>query len=114
MLMLRLLAQWFLSAVSVTIVAKFLPGFRVATFGSALAVAAVYGILQVLLYRLLAILAFIPMILTFGLFALVIHTFLLWLTNELLEDFKIDSLTTTFIAAVLLTLLNGLWGWLLR
>jgi len=111
--MMRLLLQWVLSALSLTAVATFLPGFRLQGFGSALVVAAVYGVLHVLLYRVLVFLAFIPVFLTFGLFIFVINAFLLFLTSALLDNFKIDTIPTALIGAVALTLLNGIWRWLL-
>jgi putative membrane protein len=111
--MLRLLLQWVLSAVSLTVLSKFLPGFHVNSFGTAMTVAAVYGILHVLLYKVLVILAFIPVLLTFGLFTLVINACLLFLADKLVEDFKIDGFFMTLIAAVALTMLNNIWRWLL-
>jgi len=48
--MMRLLLQWVLSALSLMMVAKLLPGFHIKDFGSALGVAALYGILHVVLY----------------------------------------------------------------
>ena len=109
----RLLLQWVLSALSFTLVAQLLPGFHVRSFGSALVVAAVYGVLHVLLFRVLVLLAFIPVFLTFGLFIFVINAFLLFLTGALLEQFKMDNLLTALVGAVLLTMLNGIWRWLL-
>ncbi len=111
--MLALALQWVLSAVSVIVVSKILPGFRIKHVGTALIVAAIYGLLHVLLYTILKILFFLPMLLTFGLFALVINAFLLFLTDKLLEDFEIDTLWTTFVGAILLTLIDGLGRWLL-
>jgi putative membrane protein len=113
MLLLPLLLQWVLSAVSLTVLAKFLPGFRIKNFGTAMVVAAVYGGLHVLLYKLLVFIAFIPVFLTFGLFVFVINAFLLFLTDLLIDDFKVDNLFITVVAAVLLTVLNGIWRWLL-
>ncbi len=110
--MLALGFQWLLSALSLTLISRMLPGFRIRHFGTALIVAAVYGVLHVLLYKILKIIFFLPMILTLGLFALVINAFLLFVTNKILEDFEIDSLLTTFLGAVLLTILNGIWSWL--
>ena len=107
--MLRLLLQWVLSAVSLTALSKFLPGFRIGNFGTAMIVAAVYGILHVLLYPLLAIIFFIPKFLTFGLFVFVIDAFILFVTDKLLDDFEIDNLFITLVAAVSLTVLNGFW-----
>ena len=109
----RLLLQWMLYALSFMIVSKLLPGFHVRDFGSALVVAAVYGVLHILLFRVLVFLAFIPVFLTFGLFIFVINAFLLFLTDALLEQFEIDSIPTTLVGAVLLTILNGIWRWLL-
>jgi putative membrane protein len=110
--MLHVLLQWVLSAVSLILLTKLLPGFRIKNFGTAMIVAAVYGVLHVLLYRILVVIAFIPVFLTFGLFVFIIDAFLLFLTDKLLEDFEIDNLFITLIAAVLLTLLNGIWRWL--
>jgi putative membrane protein len=110
--MLRLILQWVLSALSLTIIARVLPGFHVNSFGTAIIVAGVYGILQVLLASILKIIFFIPYFLTFGLFALVINAFLLFLTDKLVASFRIDGLWPTFLGAVLLTILNGLWAWL--
>lgn len=76
-------------------------------------VAAVYGILHVLLYNILVVVAFIPVFLTFGLFTFVIDAFLLFLADTLIEDFKIDNFLITLVAAVLLTILNLIWRWLL-
>lgn len=105
--MLGLLLKWFFSALSILIIAWILPGIRIKNFGTALAVAAVYGVLHLLLYRVVAFIAFIPMVITFGLFALVINAFILFLTDKLIKDFEINSFTTTFVAAVLLSLINS-------
>ena len=109
----RLLLQWILSALSFMVVSYLLPGFQVPNFGSALVVAAVYGVLHVLLFRVLVFLAFIPVILTFGLFIFVINAILLYLTAVLFKQFQIDGFFTAIVGAVLLTILNGLWRWLL-
>ena len=109
----RLLLQWILSALSFMVVSQLLPGFHVRGFGSALVVAGIYGVLHVLLFRVLVFLAFIPVFLTFGLFIFVINAALLFVTDALLEQFKIDSFLTALGGAVLLTILNGLWRWLL-
>jgi putative membrane protein len=112
--MMHILLRWLLSAVSFIIVAKILPGFRLKDFQKALAAAAVYGILQFLLFKFLVIISFIPVILTFGLFVFVINAFLLYLTDVLVEGFEIDGAVTTLIGAVLLSLLNNLFYFLLR
>ena len=80
-----------------------LPGVRIKSFGTALTVSLVYGLLNYFLFGLLAMIAFIPMLLSLGLFGLLINAGLLWLTDKLIDDFEIDSVRTTLIMAVLLT-----------
>jgi putative membrane protein len=108
-----LILQWVLSAASLTILSQFLPGFHLKNFGTALVVAGVYGILHTLLFWVFAIVAFIPRFLTFGLVDLVFNACILFATDKLLEDFEIDNLAITCVGAVLLTILNNIWAWLL-
>jgi len=89
------------------------PGFHIKDFGGALGVAAVYGILHVVLYPVLLFVAFIPVLLSLGLFIFVINAFLLFLTSALLDNFQIDNIPTALVGAVSLTILNGIWRWLL-
>jgi putative membrane protein len=110
--MLSLGLQWLLSALSLTVISNLLPGFRIKNFTTALIVAGIYGVLHVLFAWILKIIFFLPMFLTLGLFAFVINAFLLFVTDKLVDDFEIDSLTTTLIGAVLLTMLNLVWRWL--
>jgi putative membrane protein len=108
-----LILQWVLSAASLTILSKFLPGFHLKHFGTALAVAAVYGILHTVLFWLYAVLAFIPRFLTLGLFDFIFNACILFVTDKLVDDFKIDNFVITCVGAVLLTILNYIWASLL-
>jgi putative membrane protein len=101
--MLRIIIDVLVTAGLLYGLASVLPGVRLKSYGSALGVALVYGLLNFFLFWLIALIAFIPMMLSFGLFGLVINAFLLWLTDKLIDDFEIDSVRTTLIMAVLLT-----------
>ena len=102
--MFRLIIDVVLFAGLLYVLASVLPGVRMKSFGTAVVVALVYGFLNYFLFWAIALITFIPMLLSFGLFGLVINTFLLWLTDKLVDDFEIRSLGTTFLMAVLLTL----------
>jgi putative membrane protein len=106
--MIGMLISWVLFAAVFLGLSKLLPGFHVRSFGTALIVAAVYSILHILLFKVFLILAFIPVILTFGLFIFVINAVILWLTHLVIDGFEIDSIMTGLIAAVLLTIANNL------
>jgi putative membrane protein len=101
--MLRLIIEVLVTSGLLYALATALPGVRLKSFGTALTVVLVYGVLNYFLFWLVALIAFLPMLLSFGLFGLVINAFLLWLTDKLIDDFEIDSLRTTLLIAVLLT-----------
>ena len=102
--MVTMIATWLLKALLVLGVARVIPGIRLGGYGSALAVAAVYGILTALLKWLLVFVTFPAIVFTFGLFILVINGFLLWLTDKILESFEIRSFGALAGATLLLTL----------
>ena len=101
--MVRLIIDVLVTAGLLYTLASALPGVRLKSYGTAVIVALVYGLLNYFLFWLIALIAFIPMLLSLGLFGLVINAFLLWLTDKLIDDFEIDSVRTTLIMAVLLT-----------
>lgn len=111
--MLSLAVLWLTSALTIFVLSRYLPGFHIKSFVTALIVAVVYGVLHLLFYRLLVIIAFLPYLLTFGLFGLVINAFLLYIADKLISDFEIASLGKTFLAAIVLTLSNMVFSALL-
>ena len=92
-------------------IAEALPGITIDGFGTALVVAVVYGLINVFLGTVLKIISFPFIFITLGMFLLFINTFLLWLTDQLVDDFEIDNLGTTFVAAVIITLSDSVLGW---
>ena len=104
----ELIVTYILKALVVLAVAKILPGVRVSGFGSALAVAVVYALLSTCLMWILTILTFPAILLTFGLFIFVLHGFLLWLTDKLLDSFEIKGFGSLALATLAMTLGNVL------
>ena len=100
----RLIIDVLLNAGLLYALGSLLPGVRLRSFGTAVAVALVYGLLNYLLFWTIALITFIPMLLSLGLFGFVINTFLLWVTDKLIDTFEIRSIRTTFLMALLLTL----------
>jgi putative membrane protein len=110
----RVLIAWVLSAAAFLGVSKVLPGFYVRSFSTALVIAAVYGILHIILhfifFRVFWILTIPLVILTLGLIYFAVNALILWLTDKAVEDLTIDTTSTLIIAAVLLTIAN----WIIR
>ena len=102
--MLRLIIDVLATAGLLLVLASALPGVRLKSYGTAVVVALVYGLLNFFLGTLIGWSLFIPMFLSLGLLGLVINALMLWLTDKLIDDFEIDSVKTTLIMAVLLTI----------
>ncbi len=100
-------------SVAVFLVANILPGIRVKNFITAMIVAVVYSVINFLAGWLLVLVSLPFIVLTFGLFKLVINAFLLWITDKLIDDFEIKDFLTTIVAAVLITLVDSGIKWLL-
>jgi putative membrane protein len=110
---LGLVVMWLASAAAVWLTAELLPGVQVAGFGAALGVAVVLGLLNALVRPVLVILTFPVTVLTLGLFLLVINAAVVGLAAWLLAGFAVDDFLSALLAAVVLSVLSTLLGWLL-
>lgn len=97
----------------ILLIARSVPRIYIAGYGTAVIVALVYGLINVTLGTVLKILSIPFIIVTVGIFLLLINTFLLWLTDQLIENFEIEDGATTFLAAVLITFADTTLAWLL-
>lgn len=101
-----------LLSITIFLIERILPGFKLKKPMTAVIVAIVYSLVNFALGWLLTFLAMPFIFLTLGLFHFVINAFMLWVTDKILDDFEIDGIKTTIIAAVLITIVNGLLNWL--
>ena len=88
----------------ILLIARSLPGMHVDSYGTSVMVAIVYGLINITLGFILKLLGLPFIIITMGVFLILINAFLLWITDQLLEDFEIEGIGTTFIAALLITI----------
>jgi len=107
------LANILILSAAVFLVAHVIPGIRIKNYLTAVIVAIVYSVINYLFGWLLILLSLPFIIITFGLFKLVINAFLLWATDKLIADFEIKDFFTTFIAALCITLVDSLIKWVL-
>ena len=108
--MLGLLLRWIVGAITLFVIAYFVPGFHIRNWASALIAVLVIGLLNATLGLLLKILTFPLSILTLGLFLLVINAFVLILASRLVPGFHVDSFGSAFVGAVVLALVHMLLG----
>jgi putative membrane protein len=104
--MARLIAHWVLSALCILLVARFVPGISVSGFGAALLAAVIIGFVNGTLGFLLKILTFPLIVLTFGIFWIIINALMLKFASLLVPGFNVRGFAPAFWGAIILSLLN--------
>lgn len=104
--MLYLIVNWFVSALSLLIVAHVVPGFQVRSFGTALVASLVLGLINSTLGLLLKVLTLPLTILTFGLFLFVINAIILRMVSGLVGGFYVETFGAAFVGAIVLALVT--------
>ena len=104
--MLYLIVSWFLSGLSLMIVAYVVPGFIVRDFGSALVAALVIGLINSTLGFLLKIVTLPLTIVTFGFFLFVINALVLRMVSGLVAGFTLASFGAALVGAIVLALVS--------
>jgi putative membrane protein len=109
----RLLVRWLISAISLLIVAYFVPGIYVRGFTGALIAAAVIGFVNATLGTFLRIVTFPVWILTFGLFLIIINAAMLKVAAFFLGSlFEVRTWFAAIIGAILLSLVSAILHWI--
>jgi putative membrane protein len=113
-----LILSWLILSFAVWLTAAVLPGFHVKSFGSALLVAAIFGLLNFLLGWLLFAVFTIA---TLGLAWLlafitrwIINAILLMLTDRLTDHLTVDSFGWALVGALMMSAIGTLGEWLVR
>lgn len=101
-------------AASVMLVTKVLPGIRVKSFGTAVAVAIGVSLLNALAYKLLFFLS-IPFILLTGFLGFfIINAGILYVVDQALDDFEVKGTGNLFLGSALISLTNGILSFLVH
>lgn len=101
------LIKMLVTAVAVLVAARIVPGIRVRSFGSAVFFALILALLNVFLGKLLIVLALPFILLTLGLFLIVINGFLFWLADKVVDGVTVDG----FGSAILGSLVTSVVSW---
>lgn len=113
----RTILRFVFSAVGLLVACSFVPGLTHGTFLDLLIVAVILGALNATVGTLLKFLAFIPVVLSFGCFSLVINGLVFWLAGSLSSklglQFGVSGFWAGFfgalVSSVVAAVLNGLF-----
>ena len=107
--MIKLVLYFIVMAAVMLGLAHVLPGFEIASFGSALIAALVLGLMNVIVKPILFVLTLPFTILTLGLFLFVLNAIVLWLTALVVPGFRLHGILTALIASFILALVGMIW-----
>lgn len=113
----KLVLRIVINAVALGAAATFVPGIHAASVTSLLLIALVFGVLNALVRPLLKLLSCPLLVLTLGLFTLVLNAVMLLLTARLGQffgiDFRVDGFWTAFLGALVVSVVSVLLSWIL-
>jgi putative membrane protein len=103
-----LFVRLIINAVALLIVAYLLPGVHVSSFIGALVAALVLGIVNAIVRPILVLLTLPVVILTLGLFTLVINAITFYLVGHLGIGLEVSGFGTAFLGALILSIVSYL------
>ena len=106
----HIIVSWFLSALALWLVAQIVSGIELRGFGDALIATIVIAVVNATVGPVVRFFSFPLVLLTLGLFLLVVNALLLKLASLLSPGFKVRGFFAAVIGSVVLTILT----WILR
>ena len=113
----KLILRILINAVALWLAATVVPGIRAGGLGSILAIALVFGVVNVLVRPVMKLLTCPVILLTLGLFTLVVNALMLmltaWLGGMFGIDFEVDGFLAAFLGALLVSIVATVLDWVL-
>jgi putative membrane protein len=102
------LLTWLINALALLIITWLVPSIHIRSFGTALIVAIVLGLINAVLRPLLIVLTLPVTVLTLGLFILVVNALCFWLAASLLKGFEVSGFWSAFFGSILYSIVSWL------
>lgn len=110
----NMLLRWFSVALGFFVAAQYVPGIEIKGFGTAILLAAIWGILGVVVKPILVILTLPVTILTLGLFIFVINAGLFWWLGGVIEGFEVSTFAAALLGSIVLSIVSSVTHWALE
>jgi len=104
--MIRIAILWLINALAVYATAHLLSGINVRNFGAAVVVALVLGFINAVLRPVMVFLSIPFIIVTLGLFLLVINALMLQLSAALVDGFSVDGFWWAVAGSLIISLIS--------
>lgn len=111
--MMRLITKLLIVVLALLLVERVVPGVEVESFYTALIVALILGLLNVLVRPVLLLLTLPVTILTLGLFVFVLNGLLFWFVSTFVDGFTVEGFIPAILGALFISAVNWLLSKLL-
>jgi putative membrane protein len=105
----RMLLHWLATAGAVLLADWLLAGIHVDGFRSALIVSLVLGLLNVIVRPIIRFLSLPLIVLTLGLFLLVINALMLYFVEEIVPGFQVDGFWSALLGSLIISIVSSLF-----
>lgn len=102
-MVMKMLVHVLATAVTLILIANYVPGIDVSSFYIAVVVAVIWGILGLTVRPILTILTLPINIITFGLFSFILNALLFWLLSTFIEGFTVQGFVPALIGSAILS-----------
>jgi len=109
----HILLLWLVNAAAVYLTAQILTGINISSFGAALAVALVLGLINAIVKPLFILFSIPVILLSLGLFLLVINALLLQLSAALVDGFTIEGFWWAVAGSICISTISWIFSSLL-
>lgn len=110
----KFIIKLLLNALAVVVLSKVLSGVSVDSYTTAIIVAVVLSVLNLLVKPFLILLTLPITIVTLGLFLLVVNALIILLADNLIDGFSVDGIWTAILFSILLSILQSILHSLLK
>ncbi|OGO45933.1 MAG: hypothetical protein A2Z30_07620 [Chloroflexi bacterium RBG_16_64_43] len=113
--MIRFILRWAINAIALYAALRLVPGLQAQSMSwlNILLLALIFGLVNALIRPVLSLVTCPMIVLTLGLFTLLLNTFLFWLTGWVGERFGFGFQATDFLSLFLGALVVSLVSWIL-
>jgi putative membrane protein len=101
--MLSFLKRWLITTVSVWVAANIIPGIHADRSSGLFLAALLLGLLNAFVRPAMVVLSLPLVVLSLGLFMLIINALLLWGVGQILKDFHVDSFGAAFWGSLIIS-----------
>jgi putative membrane protein len=103
----KMITKLLLTALTLLIVANYVPGIHIDGFYSAIIAAVAIGLLNLFIRPILFILTLPITVITLGLFMIVINASLFWFTASFIDGFTVDSFGHALLGSLIVSVVSA-------